>query len=275
MVHSSIKFKVFILPLSLAIAVLIVVLVVKPSFDNLGIARQNLAEKQDQLEKLKQQNQKLQQLKTSWDAMAEEKNLVNAAVPADKNVDAYISELTAKAARSGVLLSDIKMSQTSASSTPAYVCGAGSVGATTGDGSSSSAASSSYQPGATSSASGTLLPASAGGNCLTAIPVSLSFKGSWEQFLDFSKYLQEMSRLSNVTEISIAPDIQGSDLLSVNLTAGIFHKTKESAGNQTAASLLASQAGFNKTAIENLKQIVYAPYEVPVVSPLGERNLFK
>lgn len=262
--------KVLIFPLSLAVAVAVAIFFIKPAFSDMMSVKNSLAEKNAQLENLKNQNQKLQNLKSKWESLAEEKNLVATALPEAENVDSYVSELTSKASRSGILLTDMQVAQKSESAStetnPAYVCGAVPVG----DASQAAGA----------PVSGDITGAGGPNSCLDKVGISLKAAGSWEQILDFFKYLEDMNRMSNINSISLAAGTltQGqtsSDLLTADISAAAFFKAKSQGGNAMLAGSLAGQENFNQKAMEKLKEIIYSPYDVPAVSPNGERNIFK
>ena len=133
-IQESMRLKVLIMPVSLVITVIVAIFFIKPAFSDMLSSKNALAGKQAQLENLKNQNQKLQAMKTKWEAMADEKNLVATAFPETENVDSYISEITSKASRSGVLLTDIKLGQAAGvgtSQNPDYICSSDSTGAST------------------------------------------------------------------------------------------------------------------------------------------------
>ena len=130
-------------------------------------------------------------MKTKWEAMADEKNLVATAFPETEDVDSYISEITSKASRSGVLLTDISLDQQNS----------GGAGPESGlylqrgfDRRHGSGRCSSPQPPAataaqsacgTSDASGLQNLSGSSSSCLKAVAISLKAKGSWEQMLGF------------------------------------------------------------------------------------------
>lgn len=285
MIQESMRLKVLILPLSLAIAVIVAIFFIKPAFSDMMSSKDALANKQQQLDNLKNQTQKLQAMKTKWEAMADEENLVATAFPETEGVDSYISEITSKASRSGVLLTDIKLNQNSggtADQGSGYICSGDST-----SGSVQSGATTSPQPAAASAAprasdvSGLQnLSGSAGssGGCLNSVAISLTAKGSWEQMLDFFKYLEDMNRISNIGTLALSSETQtqtSSDLLSANISANAFFKEKAQSGNAALAGNLASQGSFNQMSLEKLKEAIYAPYDAPAMSPSGERNIFK
>ncbi|HUD08557.1 MAG TPA: type 4a pilus biogenesis protein PilO [Candidatus Saccharimonadales bacterium] len=279
MIQESMRLKVLILPLSLAIAVIVAIFFIKPAFSDMLSSKNALAGKQAQLENLKNQNQKLQAMKTKWEAMADEKNLVATAFPETENVDSYISEITSKASRSGVLLTDIKLGQAAGvgtSQNPDYICSSDSTGASTA---------ASAQPVGAAAMPDTsglqTLPGSSSA-CLKAITISLTAKGSWEQMLDFFKYLEDMNRISNIEALTLstqaqaqAQDQASSDILSADISANAFFKEKAQSGSMALSSNLASQGSFNQKSLDKLKETIYAPYDAPAVSPSGQRNIFK
>lgn len=284
MAQQSMSLKVLIFPISLAVAVAVAIFFIKPAFSEIMSVKSSLAEKNTQLENLKNQNQRLQSLKSKWESLAEEKNLVATALPEAENVDSYVSELTSKASRSGILLSGIQASQkggsVSAETTPSYICGAGP------DGGVSQASASSSPAQAAGAAQPAGMPSSsdiagAGGSnsCLNKVGISLKAAGSWEQILDFFKYLEDMNRMSNIDSVSLSAGTQSgqtsSDLLTADISATAFFKAKDQSGNAILAGSLADQQNFNQKAMEKLKEVIYSPYDVPAVSPNGERNIFK
>jgi Tfp pilus assembly protein PilO len=282
MIQESMRLKVLILPLSLAVAVIVAIFFIKPAFSGMLSSKNELAGKQAQLENLKNQTQKLQAMKTKWEAMADEKNLVAAAFPETENVDSYISEITSKASRSGVLLTDIKLDQAGSAGTsqnPDYICSGDLTGGLAQAGVSSAAAAAPVAPGASDTSGLQTLPGSSSA-CLKAITISLTAKGSWEQMLDFFKYLEDMNRISNIESLTLSTQAQvqdqaSSDILSADISANAFFKEKAQSGGMALANNLASQGSFNQKSLDKLKETIYAPYDAPAVSPSGERNIFK
>jgi Tfp pilus assembly protein PilO len=285
MIQESMRLKVLILPLSLAIAVIAAIFFIKPVLSDIMNFKTVLADKQSQLENLKNQTQKLQTMKTKWNAMADEKNLVATAFPETSDVDAYISEITSKASRSGVLLTDIKLDKKNSAGTdqkPDYICndsltaGLNQGIAPSPDTAAQPATASSASPDVSGSQALTVSPSS----CLKSFSISLTAKGSWEQMLDFFKYLEDMNRVSNIEALSLSTGTQSqdqasSDILTADISANAFFKEKAQSGSMALASSLANQGSFNQNALEKLKETVYAPYDVPAMSPSGERNIFK
>jgi Tfp pilus assembly protein PilO len=282
-IQQSMRLKVLILPLSLAGAVIVAIFFIKPSFSEMMTFKDALSIKEKQLESLKDQTQKLQAMKTKWEAMAEEKNLVETAFPETEDVDSYISEITSKASRSGVLLTDIKLDQKNSGGTgqgPGYICGEDLTG-----GLGQTGASAIPQPQATGGAAMPVTPGASdapvsSSSCLKAVSISLSAKGSWEQLLDFFKYLEDMNRISNIETVALSAETQSqnqatSDVLSADISANAFFKEKVQNGNMALASNLAGQGSFNQKSLEKLKETIYAPYDAPAMSPSGQRNIFK
>jgi Tfp pilus assembly protein PilO len=269
------RLKVLILPLSLVVAVVLAIFFIKPAFSEVMAARNALKEKTSLLENLKSQNQKLQDVKLKWDSLGEEKTLVATALPETENLDSHISELFSKAGRSGILLSNVKVEEPSQNAEvvrPAYVCGLDSM-----DDSSRNASS----PGTAVSSTGAPVPGAApSANCLKAVGISMTAKGTWEQMLDFFKYLEDMNRVSEMGSVTLKSAAEtGSqpptDLLTASISINTFFKPASPKGNATLAQSLAAQGNFNQKALEKLKTLIYAPYDMPAVSPGGERNLFK
>jgi Tfp pilus assembly protein PilO len=234
-----------------------------------------LSGKQSQLDGLNGQSQKLKGLKSSWESLGDEKTLVETALPETENIDIYISELTSKASRSGILLSAITLAKgTVGAAGPLYVCGAVADGSLILAPSSAPAETVAGAPNISSN------PASLSISCLKTINVSMTAKGTWEQLLDFFKYLEDMNRISNIGETAISVENQAqdqatSDLLSFSVSVNAFFKEGKQTGDAMLAASMANQGQLNQKAIEKLKTTIYAPYDAPAVSPSGQRNIFK
>jgi len=276
MINQLIRLRILILPISLVLTVVAIVFFIKPAFSDMNETKKMLSEKQSQLDELNGQSQKLEGLKSSWESLGDEKTLVENALPDAENIDIYISELTSKANRSGILLSGIALAKGSTSAvSPLYVCGA------VADGSPALAPSSApaeTAAGTTPSISSN--PANLPISCLKTINVSMTAKGTWEQLLDFFKYLEDMNRISNISETTISVENQvqdqtTSDLLAFSVSVNAFFKEGKQTGNAVLAASVANQGQLNQKAIEKLKEVIYAPYAAPLVSPAGERNIFK
>lgn len=278
MINQLIRLKILILPISLVLAVVAVIFFIKPSLSDMNETKKMLSEKQSQLDGLNGQSQKLKGLEASWQSLGEEKTLVGSALPDTENIDVYISELTSKASRSGILLSGITLvKEASGTGRPSYVCGAVAETAPTPSGVPGENAA-----GAVASDSISSNLASSSDGCLKTFKVSMTAKGTWEQLLDFFKYLEDMNRISNINEAVIsvsvenkAPDQVSSDLLSISVSVNAFFKEEKRAGDSMLAASMANQGQLNQKAIEKLKETIYSPYAAPSVSPAGERNIFK
>lgn len=281
MIQESMRLKVLILPISLVVAVIVAIFFIKPAFSEMMSSKDALSSKQSQLGVLNDQVQKLQTMKTKWEAMVDEKNLIETAFPEAEDVDSYVSEITSKASRSGVLLTNITLDQKNNAGTgqnPSYICGEDLTGDLAQAGASSPQ--SSVVASGTSDASGLQNLSGSSGACLKAITISLKAKGSWEQMLDFFKYLEDMNRISNIGTVTLSTENQAqgqasSDILSADISANAFFKEKAQGGSMALASNLAGQGAFNQKSLEKLKETIYAPYDTPSMSPSGERNIFK
>jgi Tfp pilus assembly protein PilO len=278
MIQESMRLKVLILPLSLVITVIAAIFFIKPAYSEMMTSKDTLTSKQKELESLKTQTQKLQALKTKWAAMADEKSLVAAAFPETQDADSYISEITSKASRSGVLLTDIELDKPESgglTQSPDYICSADS-------GESSAASAETATAVAPVNVSSPQNTPAASGACLNSITITLAAKGSWEQMLDFFKYLEDMNRISNIESLTLSTETQvqsqnqpASVILSVDISANAFFKQKSQSGNAALATNLSNQGSFNQNSLEKLKETIYAPYDAPAMSPSGERNIFK
>jgi Tfp pilus assembly protein PilO len=265
MIQQSMSLKVLIFPISLVLAAIVAILFIKPAFSDMNAAKKDLIAEQASLESLKMKNEKLQAAKAKFNALAEEKNLVFSALPESDDVDTYISEITSKANRSGVLLSSVSLDKAQGGSEAirSYVCSENS-----GSGSAGSAA----VPAAADGSVAPVLPAQ---DCVKAVNASLVLQGTWEQLLDFLKYLEDMNRISNISGVEIDTSAESGDVLEINISLSSFFKENSGSANAAVVDNLAGQGTINQNAIDRLKEIIYAPYAAPDVAPAGERNLFK
>ncbi|MFH0930176.1 MAG: hypothetical protein V1814_02895 [Candidatus Moraniibacteriota bacterium] len=276
MINQLMRLKILVLPISLVLTVVVLTFLIKPAFSEMNETKKMLSEKQSKLDDLNGQSQNLKGLKSAWESLGDEKTLVETALPDAENIDIYISELTSKASRSGILLSGITLVKgASGAENSLYVCGAAADGSVASALSSPPVGTVAGVPGSMSSD-----PVSPYVSCIKMINVSMTAKGTWEQLLDFFKYLEDMNRISNINESSILVENQGqdqatSDLLSFTVSVNAFFKEGKQTGDSTLAASMANQGQLNQKAIEKLKEVIYAPYAAPLVSPAGERNIFK
>jgi len=280
MVNKIVGFKVFVLPLAAVFVVLMSVLYIKPAFDEMQTLKKAQADNQQQLNNLQKQNQKLAELKNQWDSMANDTSLAQAALPAKSDMEDYLAELNTRANRSGVLLGSVSSDEKS-SVLESAACGssvnpasAAAVGLSGGE-SSAGGATQGNMPVAGSS------PAAAPQSCANAASVALSASGSWDQLINFFKYLEDTNRIANITSVAIGsqPNVSdqqsAGDLLNASISLSVFYKEKNEVGSSSVVSALASGQGFEESVIKRLNEVVFAPYVPPVVSASGERNIFK
>lgn len=281
MVNTSMRLKILILPLSLAAAVIVTIFYINPSYSDMNTAKKTLSEKQTQLDTLKQQSQKLEKMKAQWDALNEEKTLVQTALPEAEDVDVYISEVTNKATRSGVLLTDIRLDKTaSAAESAPFVCSAASADAAASSSGGVLASPTAATPAGNGSGTLSSSPANLSDDCLNTYKISMTAKGTWDQLLGFFKYLEDMNRISNIGEATISTENQSqgqpsSDLLSVNVSMNAYFKEKNQDVSPAFVASFVNQDQLNQKALEKLKAAIYSPYAAPEVSPAGQRNIFK
>jgi Tfp pilus assembly protein PilO len=266
MIQQSMSLKVLIFPISLVLAAVVAILFIKPAFSDMNAAKKDLTVEQASLESLKMKNEKLQAAKAKFNALAEEKNLVFSALPESDDVDTYVSEITSKANRSGVLLSEVSADKVQGGSeaSRSYVCSENS-----GAGSSAGSA---VAPAAVD---GSVAPALPVQDCVEAVNASLALQGTWEQLLDFLKYLEDMNRISNISGLEIDTSAESGDVLEINISLSSFFKENSGSSNAAVVDNLAGQGTINQNALDRLKEIIYAPFAAPDVAPAGERNLFK
>ncbi|OGI27598.1 MAG: hypothetical protein A2359_04720 [Candidatus Moranbacteria bacterium RIFOXYB1_FULL_43_19] len=285
MVTKSIGLKVLILPLSLALVVMISIVFIKPALVRMNANRKTLAQNEEKLTALQAQTQKMDSLKRIFESL-EEKKLVSVALPEDESIEDYLSELYQRASRSGVLVTDFSVSENSSTNTEqAYSCGAVASLQSTASFSGNSPAQTPQTNGSSPVANDTI----AGGVSPAVVPacanissVQISVEGNWEQLLSFYKYLADSNRIANMEAINISSKGQSSqdetssaDLLSSKLTLAIHSKEKKEVSDMSSVNALVAGAGFDLGVLNKLKEIVYAPYEEPLVSETGERNIFK
>ncbi|OGI25243.1 MAG: hypothetical protein A3J76_05340 [Candidatus Moranbacteria bacterium RBG_13_45_13] len=283
MINPTMRLKILILPLAIVVSAAVAIMYIKPAFSSMKELRQSLAVKQAQLDEIKAQNQRIQKIKASWEALGEEKTLVQRALPETKSVDFYVSELTSKASRSGVLLTEIKPGNTASNV-------ANQTNTCESDSANSSSSGAVQSPTNAPSANVSSVPTVSGpeaassavavSSCIDTINLNMNAKGTWEQLLDFFKYLEDMNRISNFQTVAITSggqteDQAASDILSVSVSIKAFYKAKSQSALSNMASGLASQAGLNQKAIDKLKNVIFSVYSAPAVSPVGQRNLFK
>jgi Tfp pilus assembly protein PilO len=271
--------KVLILPLSLALVVMISILFIKPAFEDMNTNRKAVAQNKEKLAALEAQTRKLDELKKTFESL-EEKKIVEAALPAGKNAEDYLSELYQRASRSGVLVGSFTVAESSSSGASSYVCGAlAAVPGASPDASSLAEGAPDENISGSDSASSAV--SSLAASCAQGSTVQILAEGTWDQLLSFYKYLADSNRIANVSQISISPKSQapvegsGSDLLASQISLDVFYKPKSAASNAATVGTLAGGSGFNQGILKKLKEIVYAPYQEPAVSETGERNFFK
>jgi Tfp pilus assembly protein PilO len=269
MINKITGLKVLIVPIAVALALLASVLYVKPAYDEMQSAKKDQTEMENQLRGLEEQNKKLSELKAKWDTMSDEKTLVEGSLPVDVSTDYFISQLYEQASRSGVLIgsvaTDIKNGMGES-----YVCGSKNISVVADSSSSDNGASDTESDAPTPKKSKSSAPAS----CVNMASMSIGVSGSWDQILNFFKYLEESNRIANILSVDISGS-KDNDLLTVEIQTAIYHKNRVATASSSVASGLASGKGFEEGVIKKLKEIVFAPFVPPSVSESGERNVFK
>ena len=262
------------MPLSLVAVLLILILYIQPMYSEVRQLQKAIGESKTELASAQKQTSKLATLANSLQSM-EEKKLVDVALPADGDQEDYLAELYQRAARSGIIMSNITFTEGSGSVVASYLCGSAN---TAGNASATSTSSSPSASGASASANSSALPA-----CAKNQSVAISVMGNWDQILNFLKYITDSNRVANVTGVTLTPSTsnqgtqQGasSDILNATVNLVTFYKTKSETSNPATILALANGSGFDNNSLQKLKDIVYAPYEVPTVTETGERNIFK
>lgn len=273
MINKIVGFKVLILPLAAVFAVMMSVLYIMPAYDEMQASKLAQAEKRQQLVDLQKQNQKLAELKNKWATMESERSLIEGALPATSDMEKYLSELDGRVNRSGVLLSGVISDESGSAA------GCSSVGLVA---SPAVVASSDMEASGSNAAvaDGSLTPASQ--SCLKVVSIKLTASGSWEQMINFFKYLEDTNRIANITSISMtssqpsSSDQQSTDaLLNANVDLSVFYKVKSEMGSPSVIKSLTGGQGFEENVIKKLNEVVFSPYVAPAVSKSGERNIFK
>ena len=294
MIKKTIGLKVLILPLTLALAVTMSVFFVKPAFEDMNLTRKKLLEKKEELATLQLQEQKLTELNRAFESLAKEKkDLAITALPEEENTEDYLSELYQRALKTGVLMSDFTVSEKTTQSNATYICGSSAAASDNSSATVSEASSGISSPGGpgvgsgVSAMSATQPISSASSFCVQGLDVQISVQGTWDQFLNFYKYLADSNRIANLSKVSISSKIQASsggegsqgsssDLLSSQIGLVIYYKPKSKTSNQTIAKeLVSGKSGLDQAVLKKLEEIVYLPYVEPAVSETGERNFFK
>ncbi|MFA5926319.1 MAG: type 4a pilus biogenesis protein PilO [Parcubacteria group bacterium] len=276
MVNKITGIKVLIVPVTVGISLLVSILFVKPAFDDMQTQRKKRSEIEKQLTDLEGQNKKLSELKAKWDSMADDKSLVEGALPNDASMDSYIYELNERASRSGILINSVSAKEKT-SGLEDYFCGKEKGAIVSSANSSSDDESSGNGAGSGSKAVGGIQPSS---SCVKGYSLDLVVTGNWEQIVNFFKYLEDTNRMANISSIAIKSNPSGqpgesNDLLSTTIGLSVFYRAKSEVSNSSIISSLASGEGFEENVIKKLNNIVFSPYVAPSISESGERNIFK
>jgi len=283
MVKKIIGVRVVILPLSLGIVVIMSILFIKPLLFQVLDYRGSIEEGKKQLSDLEVQYQKLSQLKSEWQSM-EEKKIIEVALPQDESVENFLTETYQRAARSGVIMSNFSAKSGTADS----LCSAagGAAGTATAESPSSGVSVGDASPDS-ADFQNTAGAAGSAASCTASVPTQVSFSGNWDQVLNFLKYSTDSNRIANLKSLTISPKGRSSggvessgeqapsDVLSVVVTLEAYYQPKSGTSSPAAIKALASEAGFSENVLKKVQEIVYAPYEPPLVSETGERNIFK
>ncbi len=277
-VTKSVGLKVLILPLVLALVVMISIFFIKPAFEEMNANRKALAEGKEKLADLQAQTQKLDSLQDEFESL-QDKDILTAALPAEKNVENYLGELYQRASRSGISLSSFTSAEKTNAAGASYVCGSVLDASAVSPDVSSESGTAAGALSEDNSVTPVVAPPSASA-CVRGLTVQISAIGTWEQFLSFYKYLADSNRIANISEVSITSQKGSSeksavDLLGSQISLDIYYKPKSGTSSASTIAALSSGAGFDRNVLKKLEEVVYAPYEEPVVSEAGERNFFK
>jgi Tfp pilus assembly protein PilO len=279
MINKSVGLKVLILPLSSAAVIMIVALFIKPAYSDVNALKKAVGEDKKQLEQLKTQNVKMKEMKSSLISM-EEKPMVMLALPEREDAEKYLAEFYGRVNRSGVLMKNFKFNESSetlldcgkVSGAPLPSSGGESASVVTG-----SSAVAVENNAAISQPTGTV-PAE---NCAKTSSIDVSVSGSWDQVLSFLKYIEDTSRVANISKIEIAPGQSGgdqgmNDILNVRATLDIFSKTKSENANIMQINSLTSEGGINKGILRKIESAIYGTFDYNYeTEKTAGKNIFK
>ncbi|MBM4401459.1 MAG: hypothetical protein FJ045_05875 [Crenarchaeota archaeon] len=286
MIQKALGLKVLILPVSLAAVAMIFIVYIQPEYSEMRKIKTSILDKETQLAGLEAQNVRLAELKKILESMDEVK-IVNSALPDNEAAENYLAELYQRAVRSGVAMSALAISESAAGSVAGICQGEAQSSADLSQapdapvGGPVYAAGNSSTPGDTD-ASASAANAAVSSSCARGLSFQISVKGSWDQLLAFFGYLADSNRIANVSKVNLATasasgqgEQQATDIISATISMEAYVKPKSSASDAGALRTLASGAGFSKDIIRKVNEIIYSPYEPPLVSETGERNFFK
>jgi Tfp pilus assembly protein PilO len=276
--------KVFILPLSLAIVVMIAVIFIQPTFSEMQKNKKALDESSKKLATIQEQIQHLSQIKSSWENMGN-KDVILAALPQEKAAEDYVAELYQKVSSSGVLLSELDSKTSTGALSSPYLCSvlAASQALSAGATGSSSSSTTDQNSSSTDASASAIGGATVSSICANNQTVNLAVTGSWDQLLGFLKYLADTNRMAAIEEINIANaataagsgNQSSSDTLNAKISLDIFYMPKKQKSSYGYMITLANSNGFDEKVLKKIEDSIFSAYQQPVVSVSGERNIFK
>lgn len=271
MIKKSIGLKVFILPFSLALVVMLAILYVKPAINNLLETRKALNQEREKLTNLKNQESRLSAIKSKWETMDEDRKRLQNALPEGQDADTYLDELYSRVSRSGVLLNSFSADEKGKSlAESSNIC--------LKDASNSGNVSQSAGTASSESSSASASPVAS--SCPSSSNVKISVSGNWDQILSLLAFLADTNRIANATSLNVSSAAsnqtgESGDMLAIGIDLQIFNKPLSSVARMETINTLAASGTFSEKNLIKLKNIVYSIYEEPFVSETGERNIFK
>jgi Tfp pilus assembly protein PilO len=283
MINKLVGLKVLILPLSSAAVIMIAVLFIKPAFSDVNTLKMAVGEDKKLLEQLQAQNVKMKEISGSLVSM-DEKPMVMAALPEREETEKYLAEFYGRVSRSGVLLKSFSLIPESDGALSGCGMVLGTPFPSTAVGSSSMLESStvtnventtaaSQSVGATTSA--TQL------SCPRTTKIDVTVRGNWEQVMSFLKYIEDTSRIVNITKADINPEQnesnQGpSDLLNTKVALQIFSKPKSENASIAQVNSLTSGDGLNKSILKKIEGAIYGSFDYNYdEEKTAGKNIFK
>lgn len=282
MINKVMGLKVLVLPAALAAVAFLFIFMIQPEYKKMSESRKVVKLKESELAELQKQTVELTELKGVFESIEEEK-IVKAALPENEATESYLAELYQRAVRSGILMSTFS-SAGGASGGTTSICGAygGASETSSGETASETGKSPAVNPNESSSTGSSLGGPATAASCVKKLDFGINVKGSWDQLLNFFKYLADSNRIANIKGVDLVPSSESvaqgqpaSDLINANISLSVYYIPKDPTSNVMTLSALAASAGLDKETIKRIRETIYLPYEAPQVSETGERNFFK
>jgi Tfp pilus assembly protein PilO len=283
MVNKLVGLKVLILPLSSAAVIMIAVLFIKPAYSDVSALKKSIAEDKKQLEQIQAQNVKMKEIENSLSSM-EEKPMVMAALPEQEETEKYLAEFYGRVSRSGVLLKSFSLTGESVESLSSCGTDTGASLLSSGTESSSTA----ENGGVASTGNVAVVSQSLGAttlinqiSCPKTIGIDVTVSGSWDQVMNFLKYIEDTSRIANITKTDInsgqaGSNPESSDILNAKVSLEIFSKPKSENASIAQVDVLTSGDGLNKNILKKIEGVIYGSFDYNYdEEKTAGKNIFK